>query len=370
MKQSIVPLITGIWLIVGGAALAIGNFTMAQQIFNLLVPTTLIVMGLWAIVRANRLHRLEQSLPTKVTLSEIAFAVALLLVYGWINGGITVPTLTARPTVAVEPVPLAPTLTTPIEELPKQPKWVIVQQLTPLPVQLDIVGGESFAVHSGAQNIRTFAPNSETIRVELVRELQQPRPAQPIPSIFQLQPLSVRLRIPKAAILEINGSNFAHLLVRNMEGDVQVSYGGTNPIVTISTKGNISVRQVNYPVPPLSGYPYRTYCDELTLFPGPNSRVIVRALSESIRIYTHQPPQREWQVRTERGEIEIRIPSNSSVKLRATCVSGTIQVPFGQSQWMSRNNYRWLEHSGTLGNGKVPITLSVRIGDIIVVLTQ
>lgn len=356
MRQSVVPLIAGIWFIVGGIMLAIGRSDLARQIFNLLVPLTLIVMGLWAIVRANRLHRLEQSLPSRVTLSEIAFAIALLLVYGWINGGIRPPILTARPTVTVEPTPLASTLTTPIEELPKQPKWVIVQQLTLLPVQLDIVGGDSFAVLSGAQNIRTFSPNSETVRVELVRE-------QPQPNILQFQPLPVRLRIPKAATLEVNGSNLAYLLVRNMEGDVQVSYGGANPIVSISTKGNISVRQVNYPA--------QTPCgDELTLFPGPNSRVTVRTLRETIRIYAYQPPQKEWQVRTENGEIEVRLPSNSSVKLRAFCVSGTIQVPFGQSQWVARRNYRWLEHNGTLGNGKVPITLRMWSGNITVVLTQ
>lgn len=362
MQRSVVPLVAGIWLVVGGVMLAVGNFTLARQVFNLLVPLTLIAMGIWAIVRANRLHRLEQSLPSGVTLSEIAFAVALLFAYGWVNSAIRAPSLTARPMIAPELMPLASTLATPIEELPKQPKWVVIQQLTPLPVQLDVVGGDSLAVLAGEENIRAFAPNSETVRVELVRTR--------LPSSITMgQPLPLRLRIPKGAILEVNGTNFAHLLVRNMEGDVQVSYGGANPIVTIATKGNITVRQVNYP----QRVSYHTYTppeDELTLFPGPNSRVTVRALWETIRIYAHEPPQREWQVRSREGEIQICLPSNSSVKLRATINSGTVQVPSGQIQQVERNNYRWLEYNGTLGGGKVPITLSMSRGNITVVLTH
>ncbi len=368
MRQSVVPLIAGIWLIVGGVMLAVRNFALAHQVFNLLVPLTLIAMGLWAIVRANRLHRLEQELPSRVTLSEIAFAVALLLVYGWINGRIRISSLTARPIIAPEPIPLAVTLTTPVGELPKNPKLVMIQQLTTLPVQLDIVGGENFAVVTGQQNSRTFAPNSETVRIELV-DSQTPQQFQPRIMEFR-RPLLVRLKVPKTAILEINGSNFAHLIVRDMEGDVQVSYGGANPIVTIATKGNIAVRQLNYPQQSFSGYTSQPYRDELTLFPGPNSRVMVSALAETIRIYAQQPPQREWQVRVEDGTIEVRLPSNSSVKLRATTNRGAIQIPFGQTQSITRNGYRWLEHNGTLNDGKVPITLRVARGSIMVVLTR
>jgi len=369
VRQSIVPLIAGIWLIVGGVMLVIGNFALAHQAFNLLVPLTLIAMGLWAIVRANRLHRLEQELPSRVTLSEIAFAVALLLVYGWINGRIGISSLTARPiiapVIAPEPIPLAVTLTTPVGELPKNPKLVMIQQLTTLPVQLDIVGSENFAIVTGQQNIRAIALNSETARIELVDSQQfQPRITQ-----FR-EPLLVGLKVPKTAILEINGSNFAHLIVRDMEGDVQVSYGGANPIVTIATKGDIAVRQLNYPQQSFSGYTSQPYRDELTLFPGPNSRVMVSALAETIRIYAQQPPQREWQVRVEDGTIEVRLPSNSSVKLRATTNRGAIQIPFGQTQSITRNGYRWLEHNGTLNDGKVPITLRVARGSIMVVLTR
>ncbi|MCX7969430.1 MAG: hypothetical protein N3B10_13230 [Armatimonadetes bacterium] len=368
MQRSVVPLVAGIWLIVGGILLAVGNFALAHQIFNLLVPLTLIAMGVWAIIRANRLHRLEQSLPNRVTLREIAFAVALLLAYGWINGTLRMSSLTARPTIAPEPVPLPSILSVPIEELPKQPKWVMVQQLTIQPVQLDIVGGENFAVIAGREHIRTFAPNSETVRVELVG-IQNPTPMRPrVTQLFQLSP--IRLRVPKAAILEINGSNFAHLLVRDMEGDVQVSYGGENPIVTIATKGNITVRQVNYPQQVMSHY-YQPQGDELTLFPGPNSRVMVRVLREIVRIFAQQPPQREWQVRVESGAIEVRLPSNSSVKLMATCAvgAGTILLPSGK-QTSQRTYDRWREHTVTLGDGKVPINLNMISGNITVVLTQ
>lgn len=367
MRQSVVPLIAGIWLIVGGVMLAVRNFALAHQVFNLLVPLTLIAMGLWAIVRANRLHRLEQELPSRVTLSEIAFAVALLLVYGWINGRIRISSLTARPIIAPEPIPLAVTLTTPVGELPKNPKLVMIQQLTTLPVQLDIVGSENFAIVTRQQNIRAFAPNSETVRIELVGS-QTSQPLQPRIIHFR-EPLLVRLKVPKEAILEINGSNFAHLIVRNMEGDVQVSYSGANPIVNIATKGNITVRQLNH-MQRVMGYPYPTRADELTLFPGPNSRVMVRALVETVRIYAQQPPQREWQVRVEDGAIEVRLPSNSSVKLRATTIWGAIQIPFGQTKSMARNAHRWVEHKGILNNGKVPITLSTTHGSITVVLTQ
>ncbi|MCS7263559.1 MAG: DUF4097 family beta strand repeat-containing protein [Armatimonadetes bacterium] len=369
MQRSVVPLVAGIWLVVGGILLAVGNFTLAHRIFNLLVPLTLIAMGIWAIVRAGRLHRMEQSLPSKVTLSEIAFAVALLFVYGLINGVLRVPSLTARPTIAPEPMPIASNLTTPIEELPKQPKWVMVQQLTTLPVQLDIVGGENFAVIAGKKHVRAFAPNSETVRVELVgvQNLQPPLPR--VTQLLQISP--VRLKVPKTAILEVNGSNFAYLLVRDMEGDVQVSYGGANPIVTISTKGNITVRQVNYPQQPMI-HSYRPQVDELTVFPGPNSRVTIRVLSDTIRIFAQQPPQEEWQVRAESGAIEVRLPSNSSVKFSATCIygHGSIQIPFGQTRMVQRNHNRRIEHEGTLGNGKVPINLSVGTGNITVVLTQ
>lgn len=380
MRQSIVHLIAGIWLVVGGVMLAVGNFSLARQIFNFLIPLTLITMGLWAIGRAKQMQKSEQTLPNRTILGEIAFAIALLLLYGWINNTFGFPRLTARPVIAPTSLPLASTLTTPVEELPKQPKLVIVQQFTLHPIQVDIVGGEGFAILAGNQNIRTFAPNSETVRVEVVGEDVR---LQPRPSGFvepQTQTCAVRLKVPKTAILEVNGSNFAHLIVRDMEGDVQVSYGGANPIINIATKGNITVRQTSYPyqVPMPYGYRYQAPVpyvlrfggDELNLFPGPNSRLMVNAFQETVRIYAYQPPQKEWQIRVDSGAIEVRLPSSSSVKLRATCATGTIQIPFGQSTVRRDNGSRWTEHVGTLGGGKVPVNLSVRNGNITVVLTQ
>ncbi|MFN4179459.1 MAG: hypothetical protein ACK4I8_04045 [Armatimonadota bacterium] len=378
MRQSIVHLIAGIWLIVGGVMLAVGNFPLARQIFNFLIPLTLITMGLWAIGRAKQMQRLGQTLPNRTILGEIAFAIALLLLYGWINNSIGFPRLTARPVIVPTSLPpasttLASVLTTPVEELPKQPKLVIVQQFTPQPIQVDIAGGESFAVLTGSQNIRTFAPNSETVRVEIVGEEMR---LQPTPSGFvgpQIQTYAVRLKIPKTAVLEFNGSNLARLIVRDMEGDVQVSYGGASPVISIATKGNITVRQTSYPYQAPMHHGYRFGGDELTLFPGPNSRLIVNALQETVRIYAHQPPQKEWQIRVDFGVIEVRLPSSSSVKLRATCGAGTIQIPFGQTTVRGDKHsrvYRWTEHVGTLGDGKVPVNLSVRNGNITVVLTQ
>ncbi|MFN3422865.1 MAG: hypothetical protein ACK40X_14225, partial [Armatimonadota bacterium] len=205
---------------------------------------------------------LEQTLPNRTILVEIVFAIALLLLYGWINNTIGFPRLTARPVIAPTSLPpalttLAPTLTTPVEELPKQPKLVIVQQFTPQPMQVDIAGGESFAALTGSQNIRTFAPNSETVRVEVVGEEMR---LQPTPSGFvepQIQTCAVRLKIPKTAVLEFNGSNLARLIVRDMEGDVQVSYGGANPVISIATKGNITVRQTSYSYQAPMHYGYR-----------------------------------------------------------------------------------------------------------------
>ncbi|MCX7643595.1 MAG: DUF4097 family beta strand repeat-containing protein, partial [Armatimonadetes bacterium] len=218
----------------------------------------------------------------------------------------------------------------------------------------------------GKGHVRAFAPNSETVKVELVgvQNLQPPLPR--VTQLLQISP--VRLKVPKTAILEVNGSNFAYLLVRDMEGDVQVSYGGANPIVTIATKGNVTVRQENYPQRSMSHLQPQT--DELTVFPGPNSRVTIRVLLNTVRIFAQQPPQKEWQVRAVSGAIEVRLPSNSSVKLKATCTYGSIQIPFGQTKTVQGKHYRRVEHEGVLGEGKVPITLSVDSGNITVVLTQ
>ena len=367
MQRSSVPFVVGVWLVVGGVLLALGNSELTRQVVSILVPLSLIAMGLWAIVRASRLHRLEVSLPRGVFLSELALAVVLILVHQWLVA--LRPVLRFYPEVAsARPFPaatLTTPLTTPLEELPKQPKWVIIQQATNSAVHLDIRGSDSFSIVEGSQNIRAFSPNAQIVRLELIGQ----------PALTGTE-IVTRLKIPRTANLEVRGTNFARLLVQDMEGDVVISYGGANPIVSVATKGNITVRQIA-PPPHYS----RPYADELLLFPGPNSQVTVNAFSETVRIFAQEPPQKGWQVRLISGEIEVRLPSNSSVQLRATTVNGTVQAPFGQGRQMSKLvehsrhgspiYWRWYEHTGKLRDGKVPINLSItQRGNITVVLTR
>jgi len=366
MQKSSVPFVVGVWLVVGGALLALGNSELTRQVVSVLVPLSLIAMGLWAIVRASRLHRLEVSLPRGVFLSELALAVVLLLVHQWLVA--MRPVLRFYPEVAsARPFPaatLTTLLTTSLEELPKQPKWVIIQQATNSAVHLDVSGSDRFAIVEFSQNIRAFSPNAQIVRLELIGQ----------PALTGTE-IVTRLKIPRTANLEVRGTNFARLLVQDMEGDVVVSYGGANPIVSVATKGNITVRQI---MPP---YYSRPYTDELLLFPGANSQVTVNAFWETVRIFAQEPPQKGWQVRLNSGEIEVRLPSNSSVQLRATTVNGTVQAPFGQGRQMSKLvehsrhgrpiYWRWYEHTGKLRDGKVPINLSItQRGNITVVLTQ
>lgn len=366
MQRSSVPFVIGVWFVVGGVLLALGNSELTRQVVSVLVPLSLIAMGLWAIVRASRLHRLEVPSPRGVFLSELALAVVLLLVHQWFVA--LRPSFYFYPRVALaRPFPaatLTTPLTTPIEELPKQPKWVIIQQATNIAVHLDVRGGDHFTVVEGNRNIRAFSPNAQIVRLELIDR--------PAPTGAEIV---TRLKIPRTANLEVRGTNFARLLVQDMDGDVVISYGGFNPIVSVAAKGNITVRQI---APPHYSH---LYADELLLFPGPNSQVDVSAFLETVRIFAQEPPQKGWQVRLNSGEIEVRLPSNSSVQLRATTVNGTVQAPFGQGQWMSKLaehsrhgtsiRWRWYEHTGRLGDGKVPINLSIRErGSIIVVLTH
>jgi len=366
MQGSSVPFVIGVWLVVGGVLLALGNSELTRQVVSVLVPLSLIAMGLWAIVRASRLHRLEVSLPRGVFLSELALAVVLILVHQWLVA--LRPVLRFYPEVAsarsFPAVTSTTPLATPLEELPKQPKWVIIQQATNSAVHLDVSGSDRFAIVEFSQNIRAFSPNAQIVRLELIGQ----------PALTGTE-IVTRLKIPRTANLEVRGTNFTRLLVQDMEGDVVISYGGVNPIVSVATKGNITVRQI---MPP---YYSRPYTDELLLFPGPNSRVDVSAFSETVRIFAQEPPQKGWQVRLNSGEIEVRLPSNSSVQLRATTVNGTVQAPFGQGQWMSKLAehsrhgspiyWRWYEHTGKLRDGKVPINLSItQRGSITVVLTR
>ncbi|MFA0782802.1 hypothetical protein [Fervidibacter sacchari] len=366
MQRSSVPFVIGVWLVVGGVLLALGNSELTRQVVSVLVPLSLIAMGLWAIVRASRLHRLEVSLPRGVFLSELALAVVLILVHQWLVA--LRPVLRFYPEVAsarsFPAVTSTTPLTTPLEELPKQPKWVIIQQATNSAVHLDVRGSDSFAIVEGSQNIRAFSPNAQIVRLELIGQIA--------PAGTEIV---TRLKIPRTANLEVRGTNFTRLLVQDMEGDVFISYGGANPIVSVATKGNITVRQIAHP------YYSHPYTDELLLFPGPNSQVTVNAVRETVRIFAQEPPQKGWQVRLNSGEIEVRLPSNSSVQLRATTVNGTVQAPFGQGQWMSKlaehsrhgspTYWRWYEHTGKLRDGKVPINLSItQRGSITVVLTR
>ncbi len=363
VQRSVVPLVMAAWLIIGGVLLALGNPTMMSQAFALLVPLTLVAMGVWAIVRAMLSQQVEQRLQRGVLWSEALFALMLLLVYGGVRAAPLASgfAMTVVPMREVIPTAMPPMLVTPLEQLPKQPRLVIVRQLHQRPLQLDIAGGDRF--EADPSQVQAMALNHEVIRLEL-SETAAP----------------IRLTVPKRAELEVDGRNFLRLNVREMDGNVRITYGGQNPIVTVAAQGDITVRQV----PPQVHYRV-VIGDELTLFPGPNSRIQVKADSETVRIYAHQPPQRGWDVNVTTGRIEARLPAKSSIRLCATRHGGgAMQIPFGQGQRryhivkmirngrpvQIRSGAGYYEHIGTLGGGKVPINFRIGYGDIVVELAQ
>lgn len=350
------PFMMGVWLIIGGALLALGNPTLAQTSLSFLVPLTLVAMGVWAILRAIALHRQEERLPRGLFWGELLFVLVLLLVYTGIR---TAPlarefplqfTRASHLITIPSPPPMPSVSLTPLEQLPKNPRLLMIRQMTSNWLPLDITGGDSFEVSpKEGEKVRAMALNRDIVRIE----------------IYTGSP--VHLKVPKSVTLEVEGRYFVRLNIRDMEGDVRVTYGGQNPIVLISTKGDITVRQVSSPV-----HYARTDVDELTIFPGPDSRVQVSAIRETVHINAQQLPRKPWDVKVERGRIEVYLPDNSSVRLRATCSVGMVQVSFGQGKrrQFQRQVSSYYEHIGTLGKGKVPINLSIRHGDIVVELTR
>ncbi len=85
MQRSSVPFAMGVWLIIAGVLLALGNPTLARHTFMLLVPLTLVGMGVYALVRAYQAQRNEWTIPHRLLWGEVLLALVLLLVYGSIR---------------------------------------------------------------------------------------------------------------------------------------------------------------------------------------------------------------------------------------------------------------------------------------------
>ncbi len=379
MQRSVVPFVISGWLIVGGILLAMGNPDLTQHALTMLLPLTLMAMGLWAIVRALRLHQLRQELPSSVLGKEVLLVVLLLIAYAVAQKALAVGRFARlRESIQAEqlrPIPLPPGM--PVDQLPQQPRLVMVRQVDfHRPLRLDILGSDRFS--GEGPSLRWVALSPEIVRLEV----------QPSENLLQVT-------VPKKVDLDVEALSVAQLTLRDIEGSVRLvyGYGGANPLVSIAVKGNITVRQSGWygqgPFPaPAAPATWRR--DELTLLPGPNSRIRVTAHSETVRIYALHPPQQAWDVHLRTGRIEVQLPANASVKLHATVSEGEILSPFGEGrrgQGPVGEGYEpgvgyppgvpgrpypgeYREHTGTLGGGKVPVRLHVGRGTILVEVSQ
>ncbi|MCS7223525.1 MAG: hypothetical protein NZ959_03030 [Armatimonadetes bacterium] len=360
MRVNFLWVLVGIWLALAGVLIVLGDRRFAETVAFALIPLTLVAMGLWMLIRARRYHRLEKPIPKKQIAAEALFALILLIVFvglrknsdwkgplNWMVGFYGRPVAT-RYQVLPETVPLteeilyprptiAPNQTRPPNRLPTSARTVYIRQVGDQLLNLELSGSSQFSWSE--PSIRALALDEKTIRMEIFGKGHDQ---------------AIHLKVPFKASLVMEATQLAALTVRNMEGDVYLSYRGTGPMVTIATQGNVTVYSK-------TAFDYTVWRNgDLLILPGPKSTVQLDLTYGKVRVEALQSPAKPWSIKVQWGSVLLALPSLASAKITAVLKWGNA---IGPLRLMRVENGHYT-YTADITTARVPIEVRLVRGDV------